>query len=474
MPDTKIVEDPKRQLTFSVKKDDEGGYVQFILPYYYPNQVLPPELPVYSSFYGYNHGRERTLLITPRHEGQWASAIGIAIAKMASLNWAVESNTPLRIKRTQEWLLNAGAGLGVFGWVPFMAAHLGAYLGLGRAFIEIERATPANGSQVINIHHLNPLRCRLTGDPQYPVHYLSGDGVRKLGWHQVMVIVDMLDPTEGEMRLTMGATERAYKSIIKMAAIDSYVYEKVSGARPQALYFLGGAVQRHIKDAIEGSELDADRKGIMSFRGAAVQAVPGDIPLTLVTIPLAELPDGFDADQERDRADLIYANAIGLDPQDINPSLVGRQGLGSSGNQSVVLARKQRGRGLSAWMAQFSHALNELALNAKVLFTFSDPSPEEKQSEVDLSKTRAETRKIQIETGEITPDQARNLAVDDGDLPREFIEVDETGGNVLRDDAKILAEVKPPAGEGETGRQGEGEMEALVGDIEAFLGTTTD
>jgi hypothetical protein len=465
MPNTKIKKDQKRELQFSVKKEDGGSTIQFILPYYSSNQVLPPELPDYNGLYGYNQAKERLLLSTPRAEGQWANAIGIAIAKMASLNWAVESNTPLRIKRAQEFLLNAGAGLGIFGWVPFLSAHLGAFLAIGRSFIEIERATPANGSKVINIHHLNPLKCRLTGDSQYPVNYMSGSGVRKLGWHQVIVIVDGLDPTEGEMNITIGAAERSYKSIAKLAALENYIYEKISGRRPQSLYFLGGAIQRHIDDAIEGSALDADRQGLRSFRGAAVQAVPGDVPLSLVEIALAELPDGFDAVQERERGDLSYSNSIGLDPQDLNPSLVGRQGLGGTGNQSVVLARKQRGRGLSAWMSQFSHAINELALTPATLFTFSDPSPEERQTEADISKTRAETRKIQIEDGEITADQARNLAVDEGDLPREFIEVDETGGNVLADDDKILAETKPT----EIKPEDDSEVAQLLGDIEKFL-----
>jgi len=190
----------------------------------------------------------------------------------------------------------------------------------------------------------------------------------------------------------------------------------------------------------------------------------------LVTIPLAELPDGFEATTERERADLIYANAIGLDPQDINPTIIGRQGLGSTGNQSVVLARKQRGRGLASWMTQFSQAMNELALNAGVLFTFSDPSTEEQKTEAEVSKIRAETRKIQIESGEITPEQSTNLAVDDGDLPREFIEVDETGGNVIRDDDKPLAQTQVSEEDREAiSVEGETEISKLISDVEKFL-----
>jgi hypothetical protein len=429
--------DQQRKLQFSVKKED-AQYVSFIIPSYWYSQgmALPPVLPEpVSGFEGYYRTRDRVLLSAPRYEGQWASALGIAISKMASLAWEVESDGPRLREQAQRMLLNMGAGMGVFGWVPALSMHLRSYLAIGRAFWEIERATPANGSKVINVHHLNPLRCRMTGNNQKPVNYLAGDGkVRELGWHQVMILGDMFDPTEGEDGIAMSATERAYKQIIKLSAIETYVYEKVSGRRPLALYFLGGAIQRHIDDAIDTAAQDADRRNQMSYMGATVAAMPGDIPLNLVTIPLAELPDGFDATQERERADLVYANAIGLDPQDLNPSLVGRQGLGSTGNQSVVLAEKSEGRPLSLWRQQFTHNINELALSDKVTFTFQDVvTLRDKKLDAEAAKLRAETRKLQVESGEITPDQARNLAVDKGDLPREFIEQDVTGGGKLTD-----------------------------------------
>ena len=425
-----------RTLQFSVKKD-EGGTMTFILPAYdYGNrQALPPRLPNHDyTVNSYYRSRDRILLSTPQYEAQWANAIGLAIAKNASLAWAVESDIALRRNRAHEWLLNAGAGIGLFGWVPFLSAHLRSYHTLGRAFIEIERATPANGSKVVNIHHLNPLRCRITGDNRFPVNYLSPDGkTRKLGWHQVMILQDLTDPTEGEMGLEMSAAERAYPQIIKLAAMEWYVYEKISGRRPLALHFLGGAVQRQIDDVIASGQEDASRQGLVSYMGAAVAAVPGDVPLSLVTIPLAELPDRFEPEAERLRADLLYANALGLDPQDLNPGLVGRQGLGSTGNQSEVLANKKTDRPLATWRQQFMHQLNQLALDDQTTFTFREADLVDQGKEAENAKLRAETRQIQIEGGEITPDQATNLAVDTGDLPREFIEEDVTGGGLLTD-----------------------------------------
>jgi len=459
--------DQTRELKYSVKRGDDNGVIQFIMPSYLFNNApaLPPTLPRTNDliFAGYNNPRDQVLLSTPRFEAQWASAIGIAIAKMVSMAFEIESDGPRLRGKAQHWLLNAGADMGLFGWVPFLSMHLRSYLGAGRAFVEIERATPARGSKVINIHHLDPLRCRLTGDPQEPVYYLSNDNQeRPLKWYEVMPIIDLPDPTGGQDGQAFSATERAYGQIIKLAAIERYVYEKVSGQRPLALYFLGGASQRWVEDAIEGAKEDAARRNLTSYMGAAVKPIPGDVPLNLVEIPLAELPDGFDPERERNRADLIYSNAIGLDPQDINPELVGRQGLGSTGNQSLVLADKSKGRGLAAWRQQFTHNLNELALSDKVLFTFSEIDLRDEEVAAGIKKTRAEARKTQVESGEITPEQATNLAVDEGDLPREFVRADITAGGTLTDTDKPEAEGEMPDDTGMVPVEDEAESDDTV------------
>jgi len=443
--------DETRQMSRSVKRNflAEGGAIQFVVANHGAMPTLPRKLPLRPFYHNsFRNERDRWLLAIPQYESQWASAIGIAIAKMASLAWEVESDVPRRRKVAQHWLLNAGAGMGIFGWVPFLSMNLRSYLAVGREIIEIERATPANGSKVLNIHHLNPLRCRLTGNIQKPVAYLDDKGnERHLWWHQVMIISDMLEPTEGQMGIDMSATERAYQQIRKLAAIEEYLYEKVSGQRPLAMYFLGGAIASRVEDAIQGAKDDAVRKGLSSYMGASIVPVPGDIPLNLVTIPLAELPDGFNAKDERERADLVYANAIGLDIQDLNPALIGRQGLGSTGNQSVVLADKAKGSILASWRQQMIHNLNELALDDKTTFTFSEEDLRDDKQQADNAKLRAETRGLQIDQFVITPEQARNLAVDDGDLPREFVIEDITGGAALGDDEKPVAEAdkKPDA-----------------------------
>ena len=427
-----------RQLAHSVKKDDTGLTMNILFTGYTGyGAALPRVLPTEQRTV-YRTKRDGIMLAAPRYESMWAVALGIAIAKQAALGWEIDSDAPRLRKQAQQMLLETGAGRGLFGWIPFLSRQLKSFFATGFQFYEIERATAARGSRIINIHHLNPLRCVLTGNPAAPVEYLGQDGrARPLAWYQVGIITDMLSATEDEVDQNMSATARAWDAITKMAAIENFIYERVSGRRPLKLTFLGGATQRAIKDALQSAQHDADRQAIQSYMGAAIVGIPtDDVPLSLVEVALADLPDITDVERERLRADLVMANALGLDPQELNPALVGKSGLGSSGNQSQVLADKETGRLSAMWRASFIHQMNQLVLDGRTIFTFSERDLRDEQLQADNADKRQGTRKSMIDAGMITAPQATNLAVDSEDLPPEFLIEDDTAGGVLRDDEK--------------------------------------
>lgn len=428
----------QRELKRSVKQGDDGRVVQFVVNYdTWRYKALPQQLPVdYGGWYGFNRPKDAVLLSTPHHAAMWASALGIAIKKRVSLAWEVSGEVAIRYRRAQQWLLNAGAGMGLFGWVPFLSMGLRSYYCTGVQYIEIERATSANGSRVINVHHLDPLKCCLTGDNETPVHYLADDGkVRPLKWHEVIIISSLPDPTEGRMGIMMSAAEQAYKRIILDAALERYVYERITGLSPNSIHFIGNALERHIEDAVRVAKDEASAQGLTAYMNAIMVPVPSDTPIGIASIDLASIPEKTDPDRERSRSDLIYAHVLDLDPQEVNPQLVGRQGLGSSGNQSVVLA--QKGRGYRSWEQQFTHQLNQLALDSKTTFTFVEDDVRDRQANADVRKTDAETEKILVETGITTPSQSLNNMVDGGYLPSEYLQAeDATASGSLADTEK--------------------------------------
>jgi len=419
-----------------------SGMFNFILPVYggwgshRPYKVLPETLPAYNRYVFFSR-KDSILLATPRYEAMWADTLAIAITKIASWAWEVDSNIALRRKRAQQVLLNSTAGI-FTGWVHFISAHLRSFLNTGFSVVEIERESAAYSSRIRALHHLNPLRCQLTDNPQVPVLYYDRQGkIHELKYWQVMLFGDMVDPTLGEMSLVQGAAERAYRPITLLAAIEQYLYEKVTGKRALALHFVQGLTKQKMEDAMKTADQERAAQGGMIYMGAAVLPIPvaGDVPIQIATIPLAELPDGFEPQQLRDDAYIKYANACGMDVNDVDPRLAARQSLGS-GAQSIILNEKSKGRGLMAWRQAWTHNLNWWVLDTATKFTFSEDTLDDDLKKAQVAQARVNTNNQRIANGVITAEQARNLEVDAGDLPREFIKEDATGAGSLSDTDK--------------------------------------
>jgi hypothetical protein len=443
--------------TGSVKADDfSSGNVTFVFPAYGWNStggrtaVLPRYLPAYnrSAFYTV---RDWTLLQTPLHEGMWAEAVATAVTKAAAWGWEVEGGIALRRKRLQELLMYATAGVFV-GWVPFVSAHLRSYLLCGYSVVEIVRESNRYSSRITGINHLNPLRCRLTDNPAKPVEYMDRQGrIHVLDYWQVMIFADQLDPTEGDLGMVESAAQRAYSRITTMEAIHTYLYEKLTGSRPLALEFVQGVTYDRLLDATKSAEAEKDRKGAIMYKGVIVVPVPGDVAIQRVTIPIAEVPDGFEYQEIHDNTAVDYAASIGMDVNDLDPRLAARQALGS-GAQSVILDQKTRGKGLSAWRVDWTQQIHRLVAATATTFAWSENNLEDKAREAQGKLTRAQVRKQMIDNGEITGGDARNLAVDDGDLPKEFLQTDRTAGGTADSSDNPEAQDEQVAQEAQAGR----------------------
>ena len=429
----------------SVKKADyvdgasaQGSVLNFLIPAYsyhgggsYESafSTLPKQLPHYAR-YTFFQTKDIVLLATPHYEALWASAMAIATTKAAAWGWEVESTIPLRRKKAHDILMNSTAGV-FTGFVPFISAHLRSFLLTGKAVVEIERESKAVGSSVVALHHLNPLRCLFTDDPKTPVLYYDRLGqIHELKWWQVMLFGDNVDPTEGEYSLVMGSAERAYVQIATMAAVDRFLYEKVTGTRALSIEFIQGITRKTLEDALVSSDHEMERRGSLLYKGVVTVPIPGDIPMNRVSIPLAEIPDGFDAKGMRDYATIVYAGATGMDVNDLDPRLAQARNLGS-GAQSIVIAEKAKGKGLAAWRTQWANNMNLWVLDDKTTFTFHEENLDDMAKKADIGMKRAQKRATQVQTGEITNLESRNLAVDEGDLPEEFLQEDMTPATAI-------------------------------------------
>jgi hypothetical protein len=155
----------------------------------------------------------------------------------------------------------------------------------------------------------------------------------------------------------------------------------------------------------------------------------------VASIPFAEVPDGFVAETERRNAYLTYANAIGIDPQLIDPDLVASRALGT-GAQARVIAEKAEALGLASWEKQFTHELNEWILDDKTTFAFLEKDLTETERRATVFVNDATAVGSLVDRVIITARQGRQLLVDKDELPREFIEGDTTVDESLSDEEK--------------------------------------
>lgn len=366
---------------------------------------------------------------TPFIENMWASALNTAITKQTGLGFTVEDidENATRLKRAQDLLINYDGR-----YIHGLARNLRDYLTTDNgSFIEIVRQSNAAGSRVIGLRHLDSLRCFRTGDPRRPVIYLDRSGKHHLlNDYDVVMFSDMPSPRAEYVGYGVCAARRAFEVILKLTAMETYVREKVSGSRNLAIHIVNGITSQQLEGALVSTENAQRGKGYVVYKGSTIIPMIKDEPPSVVTIPLAEIPDGFNADSERRDAYLRYANALGVFVGEIQP--LSGQGLGT-GQQAVVGQEVSEGRGLASWRKSFEHAITHKILPEKCSFYFAVADTKDKKDRADGLSAWANALKTLIDTKTITPEQALNVLVDEGELPREFLQVDGTAGGMVTD-----------------------------------------
>lgn len=405
-----------------------------------PASGLPVNPPAWWSF-----DRDDVLRLTMHYDSMWANALYTAVSKTASTSIEFRGSVPLQVKRIQELIRHADPGYGNRSKTTFLQRHLRDYLMTDNgAFFEIIRSTAAVGSKIIGLKHLDSRRCRRTGDPDIPVIYRD----KMNHWHdmksyQVICMSDMPDPGELYYGVGFCATSRAYRKVYEMSALETYVSEKVVGQRPLAVYFVNGVTQKQLEDTLTTAKSAAIGQGYSSYMGAAVMAlVDPTTTANVAKIDLAGLPDRFDPVQERKNAYLVYADAIGIDPQDIDPELVVSRSMGT-GSQAKVIDDKASGKGLASWRDEFMYNINEFVAPETVYVTFKEKDIRDLTAQAQLTALRVQSVGTMQQNGNLTPEQGTQMLVDSGDIPSEFIKVDLTTTVTMMDYDKLEAVGKP-------------------------------
>lgn len=468
-------------LSKSVTRDNEqdarsGGVYFFQSGPGWGGAVLP--IPPRAPAYGIWPTRDLVLRSTVHAEDMWATAIGKAISKMVALPWTINDsgNSTQRIKRCQELLLRADGGR---GWAKFLSKHLRDFLTTDNgAVIEIERYADHPKARIKGINHLDSCRVRRTGNFEEPAIYTDLMGREHLmRWYQVVFITDMADSSASMFDMGWCAASRVYSTIYKLAGMEQYFTEKITGGGQNAIHIIRGITDRQLTDALITHAAERTRAGFVNYKGQVLIPQLGNQEINIASIDLAGIPDGFEAELERNNGYIKYANGIGMPVQDIQP-LNGRS-LGT-GKQTEILDEAADHQGLASWQTQFIHFINTFFPETTTMtFMLNDISNEKAMAEV--RKLRAEARSAMIADGTITPVQALQMAIDAGDAPKEFQATDQTAGQQLSDDEKPIevsddeiAEEPEPEVEATKAVNYPAALDKLIAKLQAAIAENTD
>ncbi len=378
--------------------------------------------------------RDRQLREFYPTESQFSSALGMVIARNIGFNWVIEGEDA-SAEATKDVLENANSGE---GWDDLVAKiSMDLYTQDHGAFMEFVREGNKPEGAFIGINSLDAGKCWHTGDPRKPVVYQDRLGsYHTLDWWSVATLAEMPTSIERLYGMQICALSRLLLAAQITKNIAIYKKEKTGGRHNRALHLIQGMTSGQIKDALTDLQSRADMQGLTRYiNPLIVGTIDPKANIDVKTLELSSLPDGFnEADMFKHYIAWI-AMAFLTDYQEFAPLPGGNLGTSS---QSEIMHAKTRGKGPALWMKISSRALNMRALPSNVQFRYAEQDIEAEMERVDAAHKRGEERALRIESGEISQDEAREMALEDGDMTQEMF-------NANTAPEPIVAEVKPGA-----------------------------
>lgn len=383
--------------------------------------------------------RDRVLRTSVMRESMWASAAHIAVSKVANRDWRLDGR---KVSYWQELLLAADDNQ---SFVSYQEKQVKDFLLTDNGcFTEVVRSSNARGSRIIGLQHLPSWRCIRTNDASIPIIYRDKKGY----WHEMKdyQVLCMSDEPEEDMyyahNVGFSAASRAWNAIIKLSALETYVYEKISGKRPLDIALVNASIkEKQLQDAVDAQKERSLEQGYVQYMGVVMIPIldPSASP-AVAHIPIAGLPDGFDAKEERLQGQIVYADALGLDPTDLNPELAARGRALGSGSQAQVLDDKGKGKGIQSFTKKQTHLFNEYVLPDRVMFSTYETDLVDMMRRAQIRGENYKSMRVAIGNGQeppfLTPEQAKNILVDLDELSPQYLATDLNADEVLRDAEK--------------------------------------
>lgn len=284
-------------------------------------------------------------------EPHWAGVISSVNMIDANRGWILTGGRN-QVNRFVSVFRNADDGA---GWRQYVGQQsTGFYTADIGPITEVAR--DGEGGPLRAIYHLDPTKCRLTGNRNAPLHY---DKTKNpWGPDDFFRLVSMKNVQEEYNGLGISATSRVLDMARLMLGIYGHQMEMIGARAPKGLMLLQNISQEQWDEAmrIRDARLDSDMRRY--YNAVAVIAQQGVDSIDAKLVALSQLPEGFNLEVFTNLLMYAYALCIGYDPIEFWPVLAGQLGRG---RETDIQHRKGTGKGGMNFMLSMQEVIqNEL------------------------------------------------------------------------------------------------------------------
>lgn len=264
-------------------------------------------------------------------------------------------------------------------------------------------------------------QCWRTYDPEYPVIYTNPYTHKMTIMHWTRILYRSQFRQNDELARGIGycAMSRAFDAAKFVWALNTYHYEKLTGQAPKLIVF--NQPINNLQQAIDSANTKGNNLDFEVFKQAQLIAPKsgglGAQPLSAETLDLKD-DSGIDYKSAVDIQVDILANAFGVDKREIWSAVTS----GATKGDAEVQDAKSAGKGRADILQMIEDMINLNIMPPDVTFSFDVQDSIEDKRKAEIKQIRVNTRATQIQSQELNPLEARQMAAEDGDIDPEFLE----------------------------------------------------
>lgn len=297
--------------------------------------------------------------------------------------------------------------------------------------------TPIIG-RVTGVSVLDTLRCRLTGDSEYPVIYYDIDNkFHLMHYTRVIQFVDSEAADDSMPGYGDCALARAIGPVNRQILMDRYIETLLDDNPPPGIMTVQNLTETQFEGAVTKMQ-QRQQTDIKGEWGRTVQlfGLQPEITPKVEFVSFSKAPENFDREKYTTLDAREIAAAVGVDIQDFWELSGG--GIGT-GTQSEILHQKSKGKAFGSLLKRLERTFN-LILPTDCEFEWKYVDPEEDRERAEIAQLWATTQQIAADV--MTPESRLLMMVNQIEAVKDAV-TDEKG-DIVRwpvDDPKTPEQV---------------------------------